>query len=203
MYVASAAVGVIAPRGARESPEEGDGILQTGRSPRLRQDPTSQAGYPCPIPQQGKAESAADETRKALSVSGCPPKWLGTCITVGLPPAAGLENQLGQAHLAGTTFLVAFPVASPHRDLGFWVNWGRRVGNCSRSMCVSRGCPAARAAPDKLVGTMEMDTRVKIQEAGLADEAPGMAALGGHLPGGLACASFLLLGCRCARPPPW
>lgn len=58
---------------------------------------------------------------------------------------------------------------------------------------LSRGCLAARVAPEKLVEAMEMDTRVKIWEAWLAGESLGMAALGGHHPPGLACASFLLL----------
>ena len=74
MHVASGAGWATALMGARQSPGEGDGIPQTGRSPRLARDPTSQAGYPRPIPQQGHAGSAAAETRKGLAVSGCPPE---------------------------------------------------------------------------------------------------------------------------------
>lgn len=62
MYVASMAGWATALMGARASPEEGDGILHMGRTPHVRQDTTSQAGYPCPTPEQGKRESAVGET---------------------------------------------------------------------------------------------------------------------------------------------
>lgn len=58
---------------------------------------------------------------------------------------------------------------------------------------LSRGCLAARVAPEKLVEAMEMDTRVKIREACRAGESLGMAALGGHRPPGT---------CMCILPAP-
>lgn len=82
-----------------------------------------------------------------------------------LLPTAGLEDQLGQANVTGVTFLVAFPMASPCWNLGFQgFLRGVQVGIWSRSVC-EQGMPA----PEKLVKTMEMDLRVKMWEAGLAD----------------------------------
>lgn len=69
-------------------------------------------------------------------------------------------------------------------------------------MCASTGCLAVRLAPEKLVKTMEMDLRVKMWEAGLADEPLSIAALGGHLAPGLAWVYSLLLGCCCIQLAP-
>jgi len=128
------------PDGAWDSPEEGDGIPQVGRSPHLWQDPTAQAGYPCPVPQQGKAECAADETRKGLAVSQCHPERVVNRQHRGLPRTSGLHDLLGQAHPAGVTFLVAFPTAVPHGNLGFqgflycvWGNWSSSMHEQSMS----------------------------------------------------------------------
>lgn len=200
-FSASVAGWAMALMGARESPEEGDGILQMGRSPHLGQDPTSRAGDPCPIPQLGKAESAADETRKDLAVSWCPPERVVNVQRGGVAADSTSRgpvwaSQPGRRHFLGSLF----NVASPHGNLGFqgFLHWWGETGP---EVCVSRGCLAARVALEKLVETMEMDTSVKIWEAGLADEPLGMADLGGHLPPGIACASFPLLGCCYAQSP--
>lgn len=58
---------------------------------------------------------------------------------------------------------------------------GGRGGN-GLEASLSRGCLAARVAPEKLAEAMETDTRVKIWEAWLAGESLGMAALSGHPP---------------------
>lgn len=87
--------------GARQSPQEGAGILQVSRTP------PSQAGYPCPSPQQGKVESAAGETRKVSAVSQCSPEGVANMQHSGVPTNSRSTGPAwarppGHCHLLGS-----------------------------------------------------------------------------------------------------
>lgn len=94
--------------GARQSPQEGAGILQVSRTPPLRQ------GIHVLAHSREKWRVQRGRPERSRLSHSAPQKGLRTCSAVVSPPTAGLQDQLGQGHLATVTFLVAFPMASPH-----------------------------------------------------------------------------------------